>query len=236
MTTFVTTVRQHGPSITAGLTLAAGGSIADALQAGAISIASMGVFAAAGAVGQEVAGAVISGLQLAGAAAEVALTAVKAGIHGIASGALSVAQGGSFSQGFVGGAIGAVGGQFSQGVFGNYGDGVLGNQLGRAAISAIAGCGGAVFSGGKCANGAVTAAFASLYNGDSLGRKIFKFGLKKLGPVGVAAQIAAKTHLTYKLRACETCPVAYVDRTSGLNAGIDRILYGRWSGHTHNDS
>ena len=46
------------------------------------------------------------------------------------------------------------------------------NQLARALISGAAGCAGAIVTGGKCAQAAVTAAFASLYNGDraNLGR------------------------------------------------------------------
>jgi len=87
------------PIAAIGLTLAAGGSIQQALIAGALSFAQVptpggggGIW---GAVGDAVAA---SGTELAGTIAT----------HGIVSGALSVAQGGSFASGFAAGAIGAV--------------------------------------------------------------------------------------------------------------------------------
>jgi hypothetical protein len=94
---------------------------------------------------------------------------VKAGVHGIIGGALSVAQGGSFLQGFAGSAAGALGGYFADGsglTPGHYGDGVPENMLARALVSGAAGCLGAVVTGGKCAEAALTAAFASIYNAD----------------------------------------------------------------------
>ena len=47
--------------------------------------------------------------------------------------------------------------------------------------------------------------------------------------------IAGRTYVTFKLRACETCPVEYVGRTSGLDGVLDSILYRRWVGHQHRD-
>ncbi len=154
-------------AISTGLTLAAGGSIADALQAAAFAFASMGAFNVAGGIVEGIVGTISAGAQLAADAAFAVATVVKAGVHGLVGGALAVAQGGNFLQGFIGSAAGAVGGQFAQGVFGSYGTGDFGNVVGRAAISAAVGCAGASLSGGKCANGAVTAAFASLFNGDN---------------------------------------------------------------------
>ena len=74
--------------------------------------------------------------------------------------------------GFAGSAIGAVGGLAASDVSvqlggTGYGDGITELQLVRAAISAAAGCAGSAAVGGKCAPAAVTAAFASLYNGES---------------------------------------------------------------------
>jgi hypothetical protein len=71
-------------------------------------------------------------------------------------------------QGFAGSAIGSLGGYIAgeSGLVGSYGDGIEANKLARAIISGAAGCAGAVLSGGKCAQAAVTAAFASLYNSD----------------------------------------------------------------------
>ncbi len=83
-------------------------------------------------------------------------------------GAQSVAQGGSFLQGFAGSAAGALGGFLAgeSNLVGQYGDGDAGKMLARALISGAAGCAGAIITGGKCAEAAVTAAFASLWNGD----------------------------------------------------------------------
>ncbi len=153
-------------AISAGLTLAAGGSIADALQAAAFSFASMGAFQVAGGIVNGIVSSVTAGAQLAADAVFAITTAVKAGVHGLVGGALAVAQGGNFLQGFIGSAAGAVGGQYAQGIFGSYGTGDFGDVVGRAAVSAVVGCAGASLSGGKCANGAVTAAFGSLFNGD----------------------------------------------------------------------
>jgi RHS repeat-associated protein len=70
------------------LTLLSGGSIADALQSMAFSFASMGTWTAVGTV--------LEGMKLAGAA----FLAVKSAVHGVVGGALAVAQGGNFWQGY----------------------------------------------------------------------------------------------------------------------------------------
>ena len=141
-------------AVSAALTMAAGGSIADGAKTFAFAFVTAGIFHAVGPA--------LNGLQGVGGAL------LKAGVHGTISGALSVAQGGTFVQGFAGGAIGALGG-YAAGqstLVGEYGDGDFGGMLGRAAISAGAGCAAAQVTGGKCSQAAVTAAFASLYNGD----------------------------------------------------------------------
>jgi hypothetical protein len=118
---------------------------------------------------------------------------IKAGVHGIIGGALSVAQGGSFLQGFVGSAIGALGGYLAgnSGLVGTYGDGDSANILGRALISGAAGCLGAVVTGGKCAQAALTAAFASMYNGDGLDKGWHSSNVSKVGTLGSAAAMSA---------------------------------------------
>ena len=78
-------------------------------------------------------------------------------IHGTVGGALSLAQGGSFLQGFAANAIGAGTGLVSNGISG-------GNIYLDTAIVAAAGGLAAQLTGGKFANGAITAAFANLYN------------------------------------------------------------------------
>ncbi len=143
-------------AITGALTAAAGGSLADSLKAAAFAFVSMGAFKFVGGFTNALSG--------------VGGAILKAGIHGVVGGALSVAQGGSFLQGFAGSAAGALGGYVAgeSGFVGQYGDGDSGNILARALISGAAGCAGAVISGGKCAEAAVTAAFASLYNGETI--------------------------------------------------------------------
>ena len=135
------------PAAAVGLTLAAGGSIGQALIAGAFAWAQLpgseGGLDIWGAVGTAVAR---SGTELAG-------TIVT---HAVVSGALSVAQGGSFVSGAISGAVGSVGS-------------ALGAKFGvdpitRVAISAATGGTASVLSGGKFANGAVTSAFATMYN------------------------------------------------------------------------
>ena len=144
----IATCAPFGPGIgaclgaTAALTIGAGGSLADALIATALSIA------------QIPAGAIVDSI-----VAEVAKTAaglahiVGVAAQGVVQGAMTVAQGGEFLAGFVAGAIGAAG-RLAAGTLGN------GNIIMETAIVATAGGIGAELSGGKFANGAVTAAFA----------------------------------------------------------------------------
>ena len=148
-------------AVSALVTLGAGGSLRDALKAAAITFATIGIFSAVGPTLNAIASTGVGGVL------------IKAGAHGVIGGALSVAQGGSFLQGFAGSAIGALGGAVAggeggSGISGQYGDQIPVNQLARALISGAAGCAGAIVTGGKCAQAAVTAAFASLYNGDGL--------------------------------------------------------------------
>ena len=128
-----------------GFTLADGGSLGDAFKAAAFSAATVGVFSGVGAVFRD--------LALTG----VALAAAKGAVHGVVSGALSVAQGGSFLQGFAAGAVGGAAGAF------------VGPDSGvdfftSTAITAVAGGLAAELTGGKFANGALTAAFANIFN------------------------------------------------------------------------
>ena len=129
----------------AALTLASGGSLIDALKAVAFSFAQIGVFSS-------VSGALNSIEGTYGIAGSL----FHAAAHGVIGGAFSVAQGGSFAQGFVNSALGSLGGSLAQGLGGG--------KLVSTIISAAAACGGAALTGGKCAQAAVTAAFANLYN------------------------------------------------------------------------
>ena len=144
-------------ALSGALTAAAGGSLADSLKAAAFAFVQSYIWPAVG--------------DFVGDVSTVGGALVKAGVHGIVGGALSVAQGGTFLQGFAGSAAGALGGFLAggSGFVGQYGDGNFGLAIGRALISGAAGCAGAVVTGGKCAEAAVTAAFASLWNGDRAG-------------------------------------------------------------------
>ena len=64
-------------------------------------------------------------------------------------------------------AIGAIGGAFGASEFGGPGFELM---VARTAIAAIAGCVGSSLSGGNCANGAITAAMAHLFNNESVMR------------------------------------------------------------------
>ncbi|MBL8565204.1 MAG: hypothetical protein JNM89_05755 [Hyphomicrobiaceae bacterium] len=89
----------------------------------------------------------------AGLAASTAATAL---VHGVVGGAMSMVQGGSFLQGFAANAIGAFGADIA--------GGVTSDIAPHTAIVAAAGCAAAAATGGKCAEGATTAAFANLFN------------------------------------------------------------------------
>ena len=131
--------------VTAALTIGAGGSLADALIATALSIAQIPAGAFVESIVSEVARTAAGLAHIVGVAAQ-----------GVVQGAMTVAQGGEFLAGFVAGAIGAAG-RLAAGTFGN------GNIIAETAIVATAGGIGAELSGGKFANGAVTAAFAYAY-------------------------------------------------------------------------
>ena len=78
-------------------------------------------------------------------------------VHGVVGGALSVARGGSFMQGFASNAIGAEAGLMSNAISG-------GNVILDTALVGAAGGAASVLTGGKFENGFITAAFANLFN------------------------------------------------------------------------
>jgi hypothetical protein len=143
------------PAISAVVTLATGGSIGDALKAFAFAWASAGIW--------EFVGTALEGAR---AALGAAWGAAKMLVHGVVGGALSVAQGGSFLQGFASNALGALGGIAGESVFGPAGEGDSGAKLGRTLMAAAAGCAASSITGGKCAEGALTAGFAHLFNAE----------------------------------------------------------------------
>lgn len=76
-------------------------------------------------------------------------------MHGVVSRAINVIRGSNFLQGFAGGFIGKIGSVITRGIE---------NVAFRTAVAAGFGCAGAAASGGKCVNGAVTAAYAHIHN------------------------------------------------------------------------
>ncbi len=172
-------------AITAGLTLAAGGSVADALQAAAFAFASMGVWDVVGGALQAAGVVFQQGVDF---SVNLANAAIKGVVHGVVGGALAVAQGGNFLQGFVANAIGGAAGFLSNGI----GGGDFGSVTARTVLAAVAGCAGAALSGGKCANGAVTAAFAHLFNNEAL----FRMGANRMASDELRAQrgLEARDH------------------------------------------
>ena len=130
-----------------GLTLAGGGTPLQAFEAMAFAGVSMAVWNNVGNI-----------LQGASSLAKIL-------VHGVVNGALRMAQGGSFLNGF---AIDAAGegadvGMRDAGLYGVAGD--EGKFL-RTSIAGVAGGTASVLTGGKFANGAVSAAFAHLFNAE----------------------------------------------------------------------
>ena len=142
----------------AAFAAAAGGSIGDALMAAATTLAQIGIWDAVGTV--------LAPVKAALSNAVGAFAAVKGAVHGVVGGAICLAQGGNFLEGFAANAIGAAAGVASEGVFGPAGNRDLGGIIGRTASAAAAGGAAALAAGGKFANGALTAAFANLYNAE----------------------------------------------------------------------
>ncbi|WP_210210978.1 RHS repeat-associated core domain-containing protein [Rhodomicrobium lacus] len=153
-----------GPGIcaaTAGMmTMASGGSIVDAVKAFAFTLVSAGVWGGSDALGlgggtfgsfSGGVGGMLSGVD----------PIAQLLVHGTVNGALTVAQGGDFLQGFATGAIGKAGGLLAL-------ESPLGSVSGeqgvfmRTVVAATAGGTAAIVTGGKFANGAVSAAFAHL--------------------------------------------------------------------------
>lgn len=142
--------------VTGLMELAAGGGIEDALKAMAFTVAQMGVWMQVGTA--------LASVQE--AMAGPAFAALKGATHGIVGGALSLAQGGSFMDGFVSNGVGALAGLGSESLFGEAGTGGAQGFFSRAAFAAVAGGSASALSGGKFANGALTAGFAQIWNAE----------------------------------------------------------------------
>jgi RHS repeat-associated protein len=223
--------------VAGAMALLGGGGIEDAIKAMAFTVGSFGVWTG---VGELITGPLQAAMGVAEGvlnAATVGFAAVKGAIHGVVGGALSLAQGGEFVDGFVANAAGAFAGVMAEGVFGPAGTGGLQERFGRIAAAGIAGGTASQLTGGKFANGAITAAFAQMWNGEALGRPsrsgVLRAALKSLTyPLTVALDAILGTerfYLTYILTQPGTGRV-YVGRTSGFGLADD-ILYSRLISH-----
>ncbi|CAA2142181.1 FG-GAP-like repeat-containing protein [Hyphomicrobium sp. ghe19] len=151
------------------MALAAGGSIVDAIKSMAFAFVSMNVWIGVGNF--------LHPIVQAGGLAGQAISTVT---HAVVGGALSVAQGGSFLEGFASAGLGSVGGFAGADLVGNSPDGLFV----RTAFAATAGGLASEITGGKFSNGAITASFAHLYNDENIGAKLWDdvaAGVQKAG-------------------------------------------------------
>ncbi|TXH72463.1 MAG: RHS repeat-associated core domain-containing protein [Thiothrix sp.] len=95
--------------------------------------------------------------------------------HGVAQGVVSVLQGGKFGQGFASGFFGHLAGGIR--AFGVPGTGSFSAMMGRTMVAAVVGGTISQITGGKFANGAMTAAFVHLFNAE--GKRLSKGEAKR---------------------------------------------------------
>lgn len=89
---------------------------------------------------------------------------VKDFTHGVAQGIISEAAGGDFQSGFLGATLGHFAGRKAEVLFPR--NGSTENLLGRTMVATVAGGTASALGGGKFANGAISAAFAHLFNSE----------------------------------------------------------------------
>jgi RHS repeat-associated protein len=150
-------------------TTIAGGTFGDVLKAAVIGAANGAVNAIIGGYMHGL--GVAQGSMLAGGTS-ISGTAIHLAAHGVAGGAMSAANGGTFKDGFIGGIVGAGISGVGTKLFGNT---TLYDQtsatyrsaasvIGRTAIASVSGGLASVALGGKFADGAYSAAFFHLFN------------------------------------------------------------------------
>jgi RHS repeat-associated protein len=144
----------------AELSLLSGGTPAQAFLSFATTFVTAGVWKFVGAFMQINAPAILAGLfNLGGGALQNAVAAASILVHGAVQGALTLMQGGSYLQGFANGAISEAATVGTRG------------QDFALRLGVVSAVGGLVsqLTGGKFANGAVSAAFAFIYNENGCG-------------------------------------------------------------------
>ena len=163
-------------ALTGAITLAAGGSLRSAVMAMAFTALSVGTWTQVG----NYLHPIVATQGLGGQAFSVAT-------HAVVGGALSVAQGGSFMEGFAAGGIGDVGSFAGFSAFGTGSDGLYA----RTALAATMGGLASEITGGKFANGAVTGAFGHLFNAEG-GDLLTKRALHEMAVEAVALNMEAE--------------------------------------------
>ena len=120
-------------------------------------------------------------------------TVLHAAAHGVSGGAMAAANGGSFKDGFLGGAIGfGTGLVFAGPQTAAGGLPGLSGVAARTAIAAIGGGVGSKLSGGSFADGAYSAAFFHLFNSEGGGWSLkgIQKGLRIIGKIPVIGDVA----------------------------------------------
>ncbi|MEM7613000.1 MAG: RHS repeat-associated core domain-containing protein, partial [Pseudomonadota bacterium] len=93
----------------------------------------------------------------------------KGALHGISQGAITTAGGGRFGDGFLGAFASKMLSPLTEKIAGEYQTGDSNDIVARAAVSAAIGGTASKLGGGKFSNGALSASFVSVYNGDDFG-------------------------------------------------------------------
>ena len=182
------------------LSLASGGSLSEALQAMAMSAFDIGAWFATGSF--------IAAQNLHGLVGDVAGSFV----HGAVGGGLAAMKGGSFMDGFVP--------AFAGGLAGPAIGGLRSSSM-RITASAVVGGTASALTGGKFVNGAVTAAFARMYNDE-----MHRSDATCAASVGAAAAMCAGTAAAGVScpatggAACAIVPPAYAACTGAAAAAI----------------
>ncbi len=205
------------PAAAAALTLASGGSVIQAFTAAAIAVAQPYIW-------DEV-GDFVSDLKMAAHLSPFETAAASTLSHATVSGALSLAQGGTFLSGFASAGVAQATTLGTESALGRI-PGAEGKYL-RLAVAAISGGVTSELTGGKFFNGAVTAAFAYLYNDLTHGGRA-----RPLGPPenwGAVAGVGTGIGIATGLRDALYKTWAYVrDALSG-------VLFNEASGPAPND-
>ncbi len=136
----------------AALTLAAGGTIKEAIVSAAISFTQIGAYTTIGGIVSNVASI----------AGDIAAGAVKLATHAVVGGAFAMSQGGSFEAGALAGAVSA--GSTLLSVSAGLTDKTIEGFVGGTVVAAVAGGTASSLTGGKFANGAITGAMGHIFN------------------------------------------------------------------------